>query len=232
VGLGQGRIRRIGTLAKAALRPRRTPHASDGSVVGSIDVPTRPFQIPYAVMLPTQVDGLLVPVAVSASHVGYGAIRMEPTWTALGEAAGLAAAMAVRDRLAPRAINVDRLQDRLHARGALTFYTSDVTPADPSFRAVQYFGNRGLFQDLVSRPDEGARTAMRDLFPGEAQWKTAFPFHAIEIAKPVSQALADQWSSRVGIRATEVTAGTTRGQFLMQLYERVRQAQRGGRHGG
>lgn len=43
-----------------------------------------------------QVDNLLVPVAVSASHVAFNAVRMEPTWMVLGHAAGVAAAMAAK----------------------------------------------------------------------------------------------------------------------------------------
>ena len=43
-------------------------------------------------------DGILVPVALSASHIGYSAIRMEPTWSALGQAAGVAAGMTLKER--------------------------------------------------------------------------------------------------------------------------------------
>ncbi len=46
---------------------------------GGFVFPTVPYQIPYGVMVPKNVDGLLVPVAVSASHVGFSTIRMEPT---------------------------------------------------------------------------------------------------------------------------------------------------------
>ena len=41
-----------------------------------------PFKVPYATMLPKrgEVDNLLVPVAISASHIAFNSIRMEPTW--------------------------------------------------------------------------------------------------------------------------------------------------------
>lgn len=56
---------------------------------------TQPYPIPYRIMVPERVEGLLVPVAVSASHVAFSSIRMEPTWMALGQAAGAAAALAI-----------------------------------------------------------------------------------------------------------------------------------------
>ncbi|MFM8706009.1 MAG: FAD-dependent oxidoreductase, partial [Planctomycetia bacterium] len=52
------------------------------------------FQVPYGAILPKQVEGLLVPVGLSATHVAFSAIRMDPTWTAVGQAAGVAAALA------------------------------------------------------------------------------------------------------------------------------------------
>lgn len=56
---------------------------------------TAPFQIPFGTIAPKNLSNLLVPVALSASHIGFSALRLEPAWTALGHAAGLAAHLAV-----------------------------------------------------------------------------------------------------------------------------------------
>ena len=57
-----------------------------------------PFAMPYDSMLPKrrEVSNLLVPVALSATHVRFNAVRMEPTWMILGHAAGAAAALAAK----------------------------------------------------------------------------------------------------------------------------------------
>lgn len=53
------------------------------------------YQIPYRSILPkaNQCTNLLVPVALSCTHVGISSIRVEPTWMVLGQSAGIAAAL-------------------------------------------------------------------------------------------------------------------------------------------
>lgn len=61
----------------------------------SVPSPTAPGQIPYSALLPRQLDNLLVPVALSASHIGMAVARMEPVWMNTGYIAGHAAAEAL-----------------------------------------------------------------------------------------------------------------------------------------
>ena len=56
--------------------------------------PAQPGQIPYGAMLPKRIDNLLVPVAMSSTHVAMSVLRMEPVWMTTGQIAGLAAATA------------------------------------------------------------------------------------------------------------------------------------------
>jgi hypothetical protein len=72
-----------------------------------------PFTMPFDTMLPkrSEVSNVLAPVAISATHVRYNAVRMEPTWMILGHAAGSAAALAAKQRLpSVHAVDVDELQ--------------------------------------------------------------------------------------------------------------------------
>ncbi len=217
-----------------------------GVTIGHFGGNVSPYQIPYRVLLPPNVDGLLVPVAVSASHVGYSTIRMEPTWTALGQAAGLAAAMAIRAKQEPRAIAVSALQDRLHALGAMTVYIPDLGPErqvprpswdkpgfftvrrldEPAksalFRAAQYFGTRGYFHSL-SRPDRSVAWKRK---AATGQWSEARMDLAIEPARLMDPGLATEWLRNAGVTDETIlrpTAKITRGEFLERLYKAVHQ---------
>ncbi|WP_047495577.1 FAD-dependent oxidoreductase [Terriglobus sp. TAA 43] len=101
---------------------RRIP-TPDGYVEneGEQYVVTKPYEIPYRVMLPnaTQVKNLLVPVCFSASHVAYSTIRMEPQYMILGQAAGVAAAIAVHDKLPVARVPVKQLQGTLRSEKAV-----------------------------------------------------------------------------------------------------------------
>lgn len=81
-----------------------------------------PFVIPYDVMVPKarETTNVLVPVAISATHIRFNAIRMEPTWMILGHAAGVAAAMLANEStlgspplLPVQSLDVIELQQRL-----------------------------------------------------------------------------------------------------------------------
>jgi hypothetical protein len=86
---------------------------------GYLSVTVPPYPIPYRSLLPRREDAenLLVPLCLSASHVAFGSVRMEPTLMLLGHAAGAAAAQAARRGVAVQDVDVPALQDTLRDAG-------------------------------------------------------------------------------------------------------------------
>jgi hypothetical protein len=96
-------------------------HDPAGAGGGTADSPDTAniYEIPFRVMVPKDLDGVLVAGrSVSSTHEALGAIRVMPPCFAMGEAAGLAAALAVRGNTALRDVNIQNLQDLLTSQGA------------------------------------------------------------------------------------------------------------------
>ncbi len=77
-----------------------------------------PYQVPYRAILPKaeQCTNLLVPVALSATHVAYCSIRVEPAWMVIGHSAGIAAALSAKSGDDVQKLDYERLKERLLAQ--------------------------------------------------------------------------------------------------------------------
>ena len=73
-----------------------------------------PFSIPYGSLIPAKVDGFMVcEKNISVSHIANGATRLQPVVLAIGQAAGMAAALSIEACCQPRQLSVRRLQEML-----------------------------------------------------------------------------------------------------------------------
>jgi hypothetical protein len=148
-----------------------------------------PYQIPYGTIVAKEVRNLLAPVPVSASHVGFCALRLEPIWTSLGQAAGHAAHLALQQGNTPdvRTVAIAPLQRRLHADNAATIYIADVLPGTVDFAAVQWWGSVGGLHGLASRP---AVLLGKQI---EGQHSESWLNHTADLQRALDPALARRW---------------------------------------
>lgn len=74
-----------------------------------------PYSISYRSIVPKkeECNNLLVPVCVSATHIAFGSIRMEPVFMVLGQSAATAACQAIEEGVAVQDINYPALQNTL-----------------------------------------------------------------------------------------------------------------------
>ncbi len=146
---------------------------------GDVQVPPGgPYPIDYGAILPRKEEAanLLVPVAVSASHIAFGSIRMEPVFMILGQSAATAASLAMDGEWAVQDVPYEALRQRLENDDQALYLDMEpaVDPADLegivldhpdadleggwSYSAAQSgFVGRDYLHD--SNTDKGAKTA-------------------------------------------------------------------------
>ena len=92
---------------------------------GDIGVsPEQPYQISYGSLIPKreEIQNLLVPVALSASHIAFGSIRMEPVFMILGHSAAAAAVLSIKEDQALQDVDYSLLREELLKDGQILRY--------------------------------------------------------------------------------------------------------------
>ncbi len=80
---------------------------------GDVQIPVAgPYPISYRALVPKQSEckNILVPICLSASHIAFGSIRMEPVFMVMGQSAATAAVMAIDSKVSVQDIDVAKLQ--------------------------------------------------------------------------------------------------------------------------
>jgi hypothetical protein len=160
---------------------------------GFLSHPTSVYTVPYGVMVPKKIDNLLTPVPVSGTHIGFSTLRMEPCWMALGQAAGVAAAVSIDNNTTPRAADVKKIQSELLKQGAILMHFTDAKPGHKHYVALQKAAMAGLI-------GEGG--------------------YASGIDKPVQKGEPEKWAEKLGFKGElKYEAGkTTRGEVFEALF--------------
>ena len=154
---------------------------------------TTPYSVPYGVIVPLEVENLLIPAPASSTHIGFSTLRMEPCWMALGEAAGVAINVSLDEGTSLRGANVIEMQRQLLAAGAVLTYYEDAAPGDDHYEALQFFALRGFLGDS----------------------------YKAKLDQPVSDEDRSRWT-RAANTPDLADFGGTRGQLLDALYDGVK----------
>src|SRR3546814_666776 len=125
---------------------------------------TFPGQVSFGTIFPKEVDNLMVPVCLSSSHIGWGTIRLEPTWMSICEAAGYAAALAISQQTVPANINPDQLTRLLARKRIMISFFNDMEGREYAswYPAVQYLGTQGFFASYDALPNETLGTPLAE----------------------------------------------------------------------
>lgn len=144
---------------------------NEGNV--QVHVP-EPYQVSYRSLVPKQEEcrNLLVPVSLSASHIAFGSIRMEPVFMQLGQAAGMAAAQAIANEQAVQEINVSQLQETLKTDPFLDGTPPDVLLDDNNPEVFSTTGNWEMVES--SRMGSYKSTFRKVENPGDQKVRATF----------------------------------------------------------
>jgi len=95
--------------------------AGTGTIIKSLDKGNY-YGIPYRCLLPINIDNLIVAGRpISSTHEAHSSLRIMPTCTAMGEAAGIAAALSIESDIMPNKVDVENLKEKLFNNDALKF---------------------------------------------------------------------------------------------------------------
>lgn len=104
---------------------------------GDVQVPPmKPYPISYRAITPKaeQCENLLVPVCLSASHIAYGSIRMEPVFMILAQSAATAASLALKGNVPVQKVDYAALRHRLLADGQILEWSASRAAAGVEFK--------------------------------------------------------------------------------------------------
>jgi hypothetical protein len=105
----------------------------DGRVLNEGDVQVSlpaPYGIPYQAIVPRrgECENLLVPVCLSATHIAFGSIRMEPVFMGLAQSAAVAACLCLPELRAVQDLDYAKLRPELQATN-LVLELDEIAPA-------------------------------------------------------------------------------------------------------
>lgn len=107
------------------------------------------FNISLGCLIPEKIDGLIVcEKGISVSNIANGSTRLQPVVLLTGQAAGVLAALSIKNKKQPRQINVRDVQQELLKLKCYLMPFADVKPDDPHWEAIQKIGVTGILKGV------------------------------------------------------------------------------------
>jgi hypothetical protein len=123
-------------------------HRKVNPVPRQIEFPPIPsYNVPYGVMIPNSIKGLIVAEkSISVTNVVNGTTRLQPVVLGLGQAAGAAAALSIKNSVELSELPIRLLQQTLIDASVWIMPYFDVKPNEPEFGAIMRVGAAGLMR--------------------------------------------------------------------------------------
>lgn len=184
-----------------------------------------PYPISYRSVVPRagECENLLVPVCLSASHIAYGSIRMEPVFMVLGQSVATAACQAIDTGMPVQKIDVSKLQASLKSNPLADNSPADILIDNDDTQNVEIKGgwqkNSGGYGPSLLTNVPG-KTGSVKFTP---QIKSAGKYHVYTyitkisgLADPINYIIYDGTRARpVGVKTSEVSvSGQTSGEWI------------------
>lgn len=148
--------------------------------------PIPSFTVPAGTMIPIGVEDLIVAEkSICTDDIVNGTTRLQPVVMELGQAAGVMAAMAVKEGCRVRDLSVRKIQAALLDAGARIQPYLDLEPSHPDFNALQRVGSMGLFRADGSFAAWRGRMWMLSGHPERLDSVRAADSDSVFIAQPI-----------------------------------------------
>ncbi len=116
-------------------------------VIEFVKIKVPSYNVPLGSLIPEKLDGLIVAEkSISVTNIVNGATRLQPVVLTIGQASGALAALAIKNRVQPRDINIRQVQQVLLDSKAYIMPFIDVKPDDRDFAAIQRIGATGILK--------------------------------------------------------------------------------------
>jgi hypothetical protein len=101
-----------------------------------------PYPVSYRSLVPvlSECDNLIVPVCLSASHIAFGSIRMEPVFMVLGQVSAIAASLSIQNDIPVQQVEHTSITEIMNRDPLLNGTPPDIT-VDNEDPSVRYQGN-------------------------------------------------------------------------------------------